>query len=375
MKILILTGSYGNGHLKVSKTLKEAFIKNGCNEIVESDLYLDAHPLLTKASKYLFLKAFTRGQRIYGKLYYAANKDKKFLKKADFMNNFGMKTLKSLVNIEKPDIIVNTFPMLVVPEFRKKSGAQIPIVNVITDYVLHKNWIHTEVDKYYVASEDLKRKLVDKGIPIKKVFVTGIPVESSFEEEADKTMIFQSFGLDKDKPVTLISAGAYGVMKDLGDVLNRLLTIQNHQVVVVCGKNSKLKAEITTQFGTNPNVRILGFTNRMSDLMKIASVMVTKPGGITLSEALSVQVPLVLYGGVPGQEIGNALFFEKNGAAVVVNHCNELVENIEKLIHNDYLRKSIQHNMKAMYHAYSAEVICKDVMTTVEKLRMKQEVI
>ena len=123
-KILILTGSYGNGHLKVSKTLKEVFIKHGMKQIVESDLYLDAHPLITKASKYLYIKSFTYGQRLYGMFYYGGNRQKKYFQ-ADIMNYYGMKKLTYLVETMKPDLIVNTFPMLVVPQLRKKLVFQL----------------------------------------------------------------------------------------------------------------------------------------------------------------------------------------------------------------------------------------------------------
>ena len=100
------------------------------------------------------------------------NRHEKYFQ-SDFMNNYGMKKLTYLVKTFKPDIIVNTFPMLVVPEFRKKTGLKIPVVNVLTDYGLHKNWLHKEVDKYYVASENLKFDIMEKGISKNKIKVTA----------------------------------------------------------------------------------------------------------------------------------------------------------------------------------------------------------
>ena len=186
--------------------------------IVESDLYLDAHPIITKVSKYLYIKSFTYGHSLYGMLYYGGNRQKKYFQ-SDFMNNYGIKKLTYLVETLKPDIIVNTFPMLVVPEFRKKIGVQIPVVNVLTDYGLHKNWIHKEVDKYYVASENLKFDLMDIGIPNDKIKVTGIPIDSNFEGKYDRDLLFEEYHLDINKPVILIAAGAYGVMKDIEDTI------------------------------------------------------------------------------------------------------------------------------------------------------------
>ncbi len=362
-KILILTGSYGNGHLKVTKTLKDMFLKQGVTQenIVESDLYLDSHPILTKASKYLYIKSFTYGQKIYGFLYYGGSKNKRIVS-YDFLNKYGMTTLKNLIEEVKPDIIVNTFPMLVVPEFRKETGAQIPIVHVVTDYYAHKNWIHEEVDRYYVASNTLKSDLMRLGFSSDRIKVSGIPIDPVFEAEYDKKALCEAYRLDINRPIILIAAGAFGVLKDIDETMNKLLEVNNNQVVVVCGKNEELKETLSSEFEGNKNVVIFGYTNKMDELMKIATVMVTKPGGITLSEALAVQVPLILYRPVPGQEKENAIFFESKGAAVQVTRPNKLVGSILNLVQDEKLRINMKKNMKELYNEHAAQVICEDIM-------------
>ncbi len=362
-KILLLTGSYGNGHLKVTKTLKDMFLKQGVSQdnIVESDLFLDSHPILTKASKYLYIKSFTYGQKIYGFLYYGGSKKKRIIS-YDFLNKYGMTTLINLVEEVKPDIIVNTFPMPVVPEFRKKTGAQIPIVHVVTDYYAHKNWIHEEVDRYYVASETLKSDLMKLGFSSERIKVSGIPIDPVFEAKCDKKALFDSYQLDMNRPVVLIAAGAFGVLKDIDEMLSKLLSVNNNQVIVVCGKNEELKSTLTSKFAGNKNAVILGFTNKMDELMKISTVMVSKPGGITLSEALAVQVPLILYRPVPGQERENAIFFESKGAAVQVKRPNQLLDSIFNLLQDEKLRMNMKKNMKELYNEHATQVICEDVM-------------
>ncbi|RDW15606.1 MGDG synthase family glycosyltransferase [Oceanobacillus chungangensis] len=375
-KILILTGSYGNGHLKVSKTLKETFLKNGCNDVIESDLYLEAHPLLTKATKFLYIKSFSYGQRLYGSFYYAGNKDKNGLP-LDFMNYYGRKTLANLVNSYNPDIIINTFPMVVVPEFLKKSGSPIPMVNVLTDFGLHNNWTHEEITRYFVASEDLKAAMVNKGISPDKIKVSGIPIEPSFEQQFDRAALIESYGLNPDKPLTLLASGAYGVLKNMVDIVNRLLHIDDNQVIVVCGHNKKLKTNLINKFGENKNVQILGYTNKMDELMKMATVMVTKPGGITLSEALAVQVPLILYRSVPGQERENALFFEQNGASLNVSNPDKLIKVISDVITNEGIQLEMKRQMNALYHANASEVIYENVSEIInrEQIKLKKEII
>lgn len=376
-KILLLTGSYGFGHLQVTKTLREAFEKKGIRQIVESDLFLDAHPFITNATKFLYIKSYTYGQRLYGMFYYGGNRNQNYLK-ADFMNNFGMKRLIHIVETEKPDIIVNTFPMKVVPEFRKKTGVKIPIVNVLTDYCLHKNWVHDEVDKYYVATEDLKQEMARNGISADKIKVTGIPVRSQFEENKDKPVLFQKYDLDKNKPVTLIIAGAHGVLKDMEEIVSQLSNDGNNQIVVVCGKNKKLKSNLIDTFQHHRNVQILGYTTQIHELMKMATVLVTKPGGITLSEALSMQVPLLLYRPVPGQERENAHYFEKKGASITVSNPSKLIEEIQSIISGKELQMEMKRNMRKLHQADAAGVICEDIISiwnTKGKFQAKKEVI
>ncbi|WP_339229333.1 glycosyltransferase [Oceanobacillus sp. FSL K6-2867] len=370
-RILILTGSYGNGHLKVSKTLKETLMAYGCNEVIESDLYLEAHPLLTKATKFLYIKSFTYGQKLYGSFYYAGNKEKS-ISPFDFINYYGRKTLANLVKEFNPDIIINTFPMTVVPEFLKKTGSPLPMVNVLTDFGLHNNWIHEEIGRYYVASEDLKAEMIRKGIPSDKIKVTGIPIQSSFEEDYDKDVLLESYGLNKNMPVTLLAAGAHGVLKNMVDIVDRLLAIKNNQVIIVCGHNKKLKMSLTNKFGENNHVKILGYTNNMDDLMKLSNVMITKPGGITLSEALAVQVPLILYRSVPGQERENALFFERKGACINVDNPDTLIETITNLISQEMMQLKMKEKMKSLYHPHAAKVICDDVSSMLKEKKEKR---
>lgn len=370
-KILILTGSYGNGHLKVSNTLKETLIAYGCNEVIESDLYLEAHPLLTKATKFLYIKSFTYGQKLYGSFYYAGKKEKS-VSPLDFINYYGRKTLANLVKEFNPDIIINTFPMTVVPEFLKKAGSPIPMVNVLTDFGLHNNWIHEEIGRYYVASDDLKAEMIEKGISSERIKVTGIPIQSSFESDDDKNLLLESYDLKKNMPVTLLAAGAHGVMKNMVDIVQRLLAIKDNQVIIVCGHNKKLKMSLTSKFGENNHVKILGYTNNMDDLMKLSNLMVTKPGGITLSEALAVQVPLILYRSVPGQERENALFFEQKGACINVDSPDSLIETITNLISQEQMQTTMKENMKSLYHPHAAKVICDDVSNILEEQKEKR---
>lgn len=365
LKILLLTGSYGNGHLKVSNTLKKTFSKMGKNDVIESDLYHVSHPLLTRASKYLYIKSFNYGKKLYGLIYYGGSRNKRFFD-IKFLNYYGMRKLKGMVEDVQPDVIINTFPMPVVPELKRRTGIQIPIVHVITDFRAHKNWVHDSVDRYYVATEELKENLVSVGIHVNKIKVSGIPIDPRFEQPVDRKRLLASYGLEAEKPVILIATGAYGVLKDMEGVMKKILDHGEYQILVICGKNEVLKKQLLDEFSRSPNVRIFGFTNNMDEMMKMATVMISKPGGITLSEALAVQVPMLLYRPVPGQELENANYFQSKGAAIVANDPDELVEHAVRLATDEERRNRIMKNMKKIHFPNAAEVIYEDVMALIE---------
>ncbi|MEQ6375618.1 glycosyltransferase [Bacillaceae bacterium S4-13-56] len=365
-KVLILTGSYGNGHLQVTRTLSETFKRKGINNIVVSDLFLEAHPTLTSITKSFYIMSYTYGQRLYGLFYYGGNKQS-ILSKTAFIHKLGMQKLEEIVENEKPDIIVNTFPMLVVPEFRKKKGVTIPIFNILTDFCAHKNWIHEEIDRYYVATEELKQDIMNSNVPLSNIRVTGIPIQPQFEEDLEKQEILHKYDLKKDSEVILIIAGAFGVLKDMEEIVAKLSKEHRYQVVVVCGKNEKLRKKLTNRFLNTPRIKILGYSNHLYELMSVASIMVTKPGGITLSEALAIKTPLVLYRSVPGQELENACYFERKGAAFLVNDPTALIEKITQITRDSHLQNEMKLNMKKIHNPNAASVICTDILQFLEK--------
>jgi processive 1,2-diacylglycerol beta-glucosyltransferase len=362
LKVLILTGSYGNGHLQVTKSLQQMFLKKGVQDIVISDLFAEAHPLITNFTKYLYIKSYSFGQHVYGLFYYGSREMEHNKKITSWFNAFGMRKLKETIEKEEPDVIVNTFPMLVVPEFRKKTRKRIPSFNVLTDYSLHNRWMHAEIDKYYVATEDMKQEMIELGIQDTAIQVSGIPIHSSFERACSISTIYQKYALNPSKKMILIMAGAYGVLKDTQDIVQDLSEDGENQVVVVCGNNGTLRQRLEKMFAEQECVRILGYINEIHELMRIAAVMITKPGGITLSEAIALQVPLVLYRSVPGQERENARYFAKQGAAVKVQHIPELISQTKTILKNDELRMSLRQNMELMYQARAAQFICEDIL-------------
>ncbi len=235
-KIIILTASYGNGHLQVANSLYQECLARGFENVRICNLYAESHPFFSELSEKLYKKSFTFGKQFYKLFYYGTDrmKSKKLLR---WYYQYGYKRLTTLIQTEKPDVLINTFPINSVPEFRRRTGIVIPTFNIITDYCLHRLWLHNEIDKYYVSTKELKSKILTEGVMESKVVVSGIPIRPAFSEVLEKKLLFEKYRFSSNKDLILILAGAQGVLKNLKDTCEILLKSTNHQVAVVCGNN------------------------------------------------------------------------------------------------------------------------------------------
>ncbi|PED08342.1 diglucosyl diacylglycerol synthase [Bacillus pseudomycoides] len=363
-KVLILTAHYGNGHVQVAKTLAQTFRQKGIEDVIVCDLFGESHPVITDITKYLYLKSYTIGKELYRLFYYGVEKiyDKKI---ASWYANFGRKRLKALLHAEKPDIVINTFPIIAVPELKKQTGFSIPVYNVLTDFCLHKIWIHREVDRYFVATDYVKKVMVEIGVPSEQIVETGIPIRKSFEVTINPEILYSRYHLSREKKILLIVAGAHGVLGNVKELCQSFMTVPNLQIAVVCGKNEALKQELLGLKEQKPEaLTVFGYVENIDELFRITSCMITKPGGITLSEAAALQVPVILYKPVPGQENENAMYFEKKGAALVIREDEDIFAKTKALLEDDMKLLQMKEAMKGIYRP---EPACHIVDTILEE--------
>lgn len=357
-----MTANYGNGHMQVAKTLYDECKSQGFEHVIVSNLYQESNPIVSEVTQYLYLKSFSIGKQFYRLFYYGV--DKIYNKrKFNIYLKMGNKRLDELIQLHNPDIIIITFPMIVVPEYRNKTGKVIPTFNVMTDFCLHKIWVHENIDRYYVATDYVKQKLVEIGTHPSDVKVTGIPIRPQFEVDVPKSIIYKKYGLSSDKKVLLIMAGAHGVLKNVKELCEALLLDSEVQIVVVCGKNAALKQSLSELEQAHPNqLKALGYVEQIDELFRVTDCMITKPGGITLTEATAIGVPVILYKPVPGQEKENALFFEDYGAAIVINRHEDILESVTNLLQNEEKLESMKQNIKKLHLKQSSQTILEDIV-------------
>ncbi|WP_404428300.1 diglucosyl diacylglycerol synthase [Sutcliffiella horikoshii] len=368
LKVIILTASYGNGHLQVANSLYQECLNRGLTDVKICNLYAESHPFISEVTEKLYTKSFTYGKQFYKLFYYGTDiiQNKKMLR---WYYQYGLKRLTSLIQSEEPDILINTFPINAVPEFRRRTGIVIPSFNIITDYCLHSLWLHDEIDKYYVASNELKAKIHSRGVPVSKVVVSGIPIRPAFSQSYDKQALYEKYHISPEKDLILLIAGAHGVLKNIKDVCETLLLSTDHQLAVVCGKNLSLRNELAQLYKSySGRFHCFRYLERIDELYKLANVIITKPGGITLTEATATGTPLILYKPVPGQEKENALFFSEKGAALIAKNHDELELHVNTLLQSKQKQSSLQSSIEKLYLPASQEVILTDILKESENI-------
>jgi processive 1,2-diacylglycerol beta-glucosyltransferase len=365
LKVLILYASYGDGHIQVSKALQQCFLDKGVNRVQMVDLYASAHPLLDAVTRFVYLVSCSYCPGLYGWSYYLTQNMQHKWTPVKFLNTFGIGALREIIRLERPDAVINTFPMAVMSELRKQAGLKIPIFTVLTDFVLHDRWLHQEIDKYYVATEELKTAIINKGIPAGRIKVSGIPLRQAFYRQYNKNQILLHYGLDPLKKIVLIMAGAYGVMQSLKRLCQALLHLEGIQILLVCGKNQSLKERIEATFDQNPNISIFGFVEHIEALMAISSCLITKAGGITLSEALALNLPAIIYRPLPGQERENAFFLAKKGAVMIADNTEEVVRSVRQIVYQEQQALQMQQAGRMLQGKNASEMIVNDVLNEI----------
>ena len=372
-KILIITGSFGNGHMQVTQSIVNQL--NDMNldhlSVIEHDLFMEAHPILTSICKKWYINSFKYFRNMYKGFYYS-RPDK--LDKC-FYKYYGLNKLINLLIKEKPDLILITFPTPVMSVLTEQFNINIPIATVLTDYRLHKNWVTPHSERYYVATEETKQDFIEVGVPADNVKVTGIPVAHKFEEHIDRQQWLKKHNLDPNKHTILMSAGAFGVSSGFNTMITDILTESpNAQVVMICGNSKDLKRSLQQQFKSHSNVLILGYTKHMNEWMASCQLMITKPGGITISEGLSRNIPMIFLNPAPGQELENALFFEQQGIGKIANTPDEAVNIVADLTTNEDQLVAMTNQMRNKNINHSTEKLCRDLLNMLGHSSQPQDI-
>ena len=270
---------------------------------------------------------------------------------------------KSLLNEFRPDVFVCThaLPSGLIAEQKRRGNCDLPLIAIVTDYEVHSYWAHPQVDRYLVANENSRQSLISRGVAEKKIRVCGIPIASAFSKKIPAKEAKKKLGLDASMPAILIMGGTRG-MGPIKKAVHTLLNLDpSLQILAAAGSNEKLKSELVPLAQTG-KIHLFEPTDSISLLMDAADILITKPGGMTSSEALVKGLPMILIHPIPGQEERNARYLTRHGAAVECSDLKDLAEKTAEFIRHPEKLGNMSKKMLNISTPRSAQAAAEEIL-------------
>ncbi len=354
-KILLLTTEgLGNGHNSASGTLKAALERKG-HQVMTIDLLAKANNVSNVIITNWYQKSTAYLPWLYGASYKLNNNE--FICKYIFDNFLYLSCRKKFIKIAnqfQPDEVILAHPMYIAVSSicLKKAAKPYKQVVLVTDFEHHKMYINQlkKVQAYVVGSDHTKRKMIEDGVAASKIFVYGIPISDKF---AKYYKTHNKKSINKTKRI-LVSAGGMGLPK-LKKVVASLAEQTDYNIKVICGNNKKLKQQLTVKYQNNKLIEILGFVDNMPELMSEADLFVSKPGGLSTTEALTMRLPMVIPFYIPGQEGENKDFLVENDLAVYVKDNQQISQEVKQLLDDPKRLAKITKNIDNLAKKYSLD--------------------
>lgn len=322
MRILFLSISMGAGHIKAAEALKEYIVlRYPGSENLIVDTLKNINPVVHKVVVDGYLNVIKKKPEIYGCLYRMSEYRENITRLSQRVSSLLASKIHKLVLDFKPAIIVCThpFPLQMVAHLKKHKNMKVPAVAILTDFVNHPLWLHDNIEAYIVGHDYIKHDMEECGIDKNCIFSYGIPVSRKFLKPTSKATARNRLSLE-NKLTVLLMGGSLGI----GEIESSFRAFagckRDLQIITVAGKNAVLEEKIKALSKSyNKPIRTLGYTQNIPELMDCSDFIATKPGGMTISEALVKKLPILIISPIPGQEERNARFLINSGAAVAIN--------------------------------------------------------
>ena len=337
-RVLFLYLTKHSGHYSAAMAVETAMRR--LDPHVESmllDSFSHANPVLSKVTLKAYLAALKTAPEIWEWMYDNPEFKERTAKIRELLNRGNSRKLQTVLDEFDPDAIVCTqaFACGVMASWKRATGRKTPVlVGVLTDFVAHRYWADPDVDLYIAPSEETRQNLVSQGVPPERVAAFGIPTNELFQRPVDKDALIKSLGLRPDLPKILVMGGSLGLgpMKSVIRKLNKLP--QPFDIIVVTGKNEELQEQLARKGPMRHTTKICGFVENVHELMEIAEIIITKPGGITTAEALVKKLPMIIINPIPGQEAKNTEYLLSQNVAVEAEDANDVMLFVDEFLRN-----------------------------------------
>ena len=363
MRFLIFSASTGGGHKRAAAALEEKFREvNPDSAVYVVDGLRSIGKMYDKTVCKGYYIMATKTPKVYGKFYKITDKKNAMYKAVMRSNAMMSERLLETIEQYNPDVLItcHAFISAMVGKLKRQGKIHIKTISLITDYDSHRTYISPYIDAYVVAEPQMAKKLHEEyDVDETKIYPLGIPTFDKFSRTGKREAICRREGLDPNKTTILLMAGSFGVsgVKRFYEQLAR--EGENLQLIVITGKNEKLYEKMKkhiAELGTEENTKLLFFVDNVEDYMHVSDLIVTKPGGLTVTESLACGLPMAIYSAFPGQELDNVKFLISQNAAIFVD--KELgAQQIISLLHAPRALEEMKENCRRLAHPQAAKDI------------------
>lgn len=372
MRVLILSCNTGEGHNSAAKAIAEVLDKRGIEYKIEdalscfskmiSDLVSKSHIMIYKKAP----KVFGAGYRLVENHQpEPGNKSAMF----ELLEKGGKKLKNMIMDGEYTAVIsVHVFAAIMVNKVMEESDLAISTYFVPTDYTCYPFVPECAPDKIFVPHESLIPEFIADGVPKDRLMPCRIPIRQAFFEHIKKNEARKALGLPQNKTIVLLACGSMGCgpIKGLTEQLLKECSA-NTMLVVICGNNKKLYGRINEIAENNYDIKVVGFTTEMSLYMDAADMIVTKPGGLSSTEAATKGLPMIFVNAVPGCETYNLSFYTQGGFGETADSIEGLVELVKKYTEDESARAALSAKLKSGFALNGAQIICDQVIKDCSK--------
>ncbi|NLC43011.1 MAG: glycosyltransferase [Clostridiales bacterium] len=363
MKVLFLSVTAGQGHNQTGNAVMECLQDNKIDSVM-LDTFEYINPVLKESISQGYLITTKLTPKLFGRVYRLAEKLEKYDVKLSInklTNSVLAKKLSNYIEGYGPDVIVCTHPFSaqILTQIKTK-GIRAKSIGIITDYTIHPFWEETSLDYYIIANELLTRQAVKKGIPEERIKPTGIPIHKKFAKKMPAEEARAILNIE-NKDTVLVMSGSMGFGK-VPKIIKQLDSLDmDFQILSVCGNNKHLYDKIE-EMDLKKKIYNYGFVNNVDIMMDAANCMISKPGGLTVSESMAKGLPMAIVNPIPGQEDRNVEFLLNNGLAMKITKTFPIDEAVYQLLSNSEKVQSMINQMAKVARSKSAMELCKFIM-------------
>jgi processive 1,2-diacylglycerol beta-glucosyltransferase len=362
MKIIIPYVSAGAGHLKAAEAIQH-YLREVYPEV--SVQLVDALEESTGFFRFSYLAGYTVLIRyatfLWAIVFWLTSI--RFLRPltrgiASLINYLNTEKLARLFIRENPDYIISThfLPSEIAAGLKKAKKISSKVITIITDYGVHPYWLSKGTDIYVAASSFTRDVLIKEGIDSSSIREFGIPVDEKFRRVYDRSELCQKLGLDESKFILLIMTGSFGIgpIEEIVDLLYK-----DTQLLVVCARNQPLFENLKIK--NYPGVKVFAFVDNVQELMAVSSAIVTKPGGLSSSELLAMDLAPIFIAAIPGQETTNMYALESLGVGVSARSAEDIRNIVLDYINHPEKLSTVRERIKQIRKPHAAGELCDAV--------------